>query len=1425
IHNAPIYRSLDAGEIAEELLTIPLNNKTGVFRALLERGNGTIEDEIPFSIIPEGRFSSAGGHYRADDYILTIAKQLGITWNRDWDNSAATSWYNLQTTNGAPFNWDYSDPIISKYKEADMEILGVLSYHYSWMADVLGTNHAMLVTNAYCLTKWLEYVEETVSHFQNEIKYWEVLNEPYSKWSPSNYIALVDATVPVIKAANPQAVIVGPCGHGYGEWLQGLLDNGLTDLIEVGSFHGYGMNSAAAGAVMDALKGDGKINTIFDSENSAGWGDSFFCQSWQGRSFSGSGTYNKIAETMARSFLLERGEGVNVYFHYWSPTYEAYQNYPSFIGHTGYLKPRGVVFTIANWLTDGYAPIETFVLGDYARCYVFQKGNQRVAVLWDERAGKAFSTATITDPGPGLELLDMMGNPDVRTQQAGGLLSFEFSGAPIYMRMEDDLTAILTNSLISNIGLDRFTACASLASSGEQFGIVLDLYNKDTEAKEGITTLVSVPAGCSPANNQVLFAVAGKESTKPFFPLWQTPESMHNGVFQWQIVASDGIVQNVETVLNFLAAPKAEDVVLDGNLDEWENTPKGYLQTLSQVVAGKRNWQGQQDISGWFSTQWDADYLYVAINVTDDNYIAPPYINWNADVAEIFLDLDLVSDRRASYNNSDEVQLEAGLNNMAEFEFQPNIYDLLQGTGTETANGYQLEIAFPLKEEGMQGYEGFTLGFDVALDDEDASGQGRKLQMMWSGIADNYHNPTKYGQIYFRSSTGSSCPSVIYVDQSNTDGPWDGATWATAFTNIADAITEMSVRNSTVQGGHRILVANGTYKEPVVFTSAHAGTNGAYNVLEGVDYPVIESPDGTSCVRLNLSKFFRLKGFKLTGATASNNGGVTLKSDGPAPQENYTIDDCWIYGNYFGIHRDRHSLQGIVITNCAIFRNNWYGIAFESASVATIANCTIVANGRDGYHGDYANSAISIRDSVIAGNDYYGVSEHTNYLSHAVTLEHCLVYKNAHGDYFDAVAGKLRGAEAINELNDCANNVDGCPGYISMVDFDPTKVYEDSLLVSEGIGIHGLTTYPRSDKTYYVATTGNDANTQEQAQNPETPWQTIQHAADNVVAGDIVRIIPGEYEESVIITNTGAEEFPVQFLAEQGVILDAAGKFGLHLSNAVNVVIGGFEVVGCDQGGSGIRIKQCYGCVVSNVLIHAGTTYNLSGINFVAPCGYNLLTHSEFYGHERQIFFCAGGQAVRNCDVHDGIRGIMNGNISANCEVSNCNIWNHTAYGVFIAAHASTAYYNCNIVSNNQGVFISASASHSLATLWNCNIVGSAQYGIYENASVYNGSESQAYYCNFWGNTTNFYDYDTDTAYVNVADMNAYSLPAGYYANNISVDPKFIDVGNGDFRLQEDSQCIDAGSLTSPLETDYFGNPRLSGNTVDIGSHERQISP
>ncbi len=59
---------------------------------------------------------------------------------------------------------------------------------------------------------------------------------------------------------------------------------------------------------------------------------------------------------------------------------------------------------------------------------------------------------------------------------------------------------------------------------------------------------------------------------------------------------------------------------------------------------------------------------------------------------------------------------------------------------------------------------------------------------------------------------------------------------------------------------------------------------------------------------------------------------------------------------------------------------------------------------------------------------------------------------------------------------------------------------------------------------------------------------------------------------------------------------------------------------------------------------------------------------------------------------------------------------------------------------------------------------------------------------------------------------------------NIDIDPLFV--APTDFHLREDSLCIDAGNadIGGLPATDYDGNPRLIGSSVDMGAYENQSS-
>ncbi len=105
-----------------------------------------------------------------------------------------------------------------------------------------------------------------------------------------------------------------------------------------------------------------------------------------------------------------------------------------------------------------------------------------------------------------------------------------------------------------------------------------------------------------------------------------------------------------------------------------------------------------------------------------------------------------------------------------------------------------------------------------------------------------------------------------------------------------------------------------------------------------------------------------------------------------------------------------------------------------------------------------------------------------------------------------------------------------------------------------------------SAATHYVSTTGNDLN----SGTITSPWRTIQHAANSVVAGDIVYVRAGVYNEVVSIPASGSarvgyitfSSYPGEQATVDGTgLLIPGGQWGLiTIENQNYIIVKGFEI-------------------------------------------------------------------------------------------------------------------------------------------------------------------------------------------------------------------------------------------------------------------------
>ena len=201
------------------------------------------------------------------------------------------------------------------------------------------------------------------------------------------------------------------------------------------------------------------------------------------------------------------------------------------------------------------------------------------------------------------------------------------------------------------------------------------------------------------------------------------------------------------------------------------------------------------------------------------------------------------------------------------------------------------------------------------------------------------------------------------------------------------------------------------------------------------------------------------------------------------------------------------------------------------------------------------------------------------------------------------------------------------------------------------------------------------------------------------------------------------------------------------------------------NGGAGV-----YACTLNNCVISNNATP--SGLPSFPPAA------------------CGGGayrSTLNHCLISANFAGSGGG--AYQCKMTNCLI---NANSAIEGGGISAGWlYNCTIVSNTAtsggGVYVGGTTALTNSILF---------YNSATTGPNYQSGPSFSHCC-----TT--------------------PLPAG--PGNFTNAPAFANPAVGDFRLQTNSPCINAGINSAVSSTtDLDGNPRIAGGTVDIGAYELQ---
>jgi hypothetical protein len=176
--------------------------------------------------------SDAEMHAELRDY-----QSMGVSWIR-----TDIHWSLVQPTANGGFNWSLVDKVFNAAKQYGIEITAILNNNPPWVNKSLSS-----ATDQQAFGKFAAAAAE---HFQDRVKFWEILNEPNMHGiSPSSYTEALKAAYAGIKAVDAgNTVITGGTAAipstGNGMWgavdyLEQMYSAGAKGHFDAVGFHPY----------------------------------------------------------------------------------------------------------------------------------------------------------------------------------------------------------------------------------------------------------------------------------------------------------------------------------------------------------------------------------------------------------------------------------------------------------------------------------------------------------------------------------------------------------------------------------------------------------------------------------------------------------------------------------------------------------------------------------------------------------------------------------------------------------------------------------------------------------------------------------------------------------------------------------------------------------------------------------------------------------------------------------------------------------------------------------------------------------------------------------------------------------------------------------------------------------------------------------
>ena len=627
-----------------------------------------------------------------------------------------------------------------------------------------------------------------------------------------------------------------------------------------------------------------------------------------------------------------------------------------------------------------------------------------------------------------------------------------------------------------------------------------------------------------------------------------------------------------------------------------------------------------------------------------------------------------------------------------------------------------------------------------------------------------------------------------------------------------------------------VLVYPGTYYENINFNGKHLTLSSLELITENesyIDSTIVDGNQTGSCIRLdNEEQNVIIRGFSITNGSG----------------DYYTVG---YYGGGISIYTHFNDIDHITleIINCNFYENysnDGGGAIFNKRSDLILSGCNIYNN--------FAGSG----GGIYARDDCHLIFDETN---------QCNIYNNYAGTGCDILA-----VDAINDIHVVLDTftVLEPDGYFACYYYN---LHDEGEMTFD---IHN-NWLEQVNHDLYVATDGDDTNS---GTTPEEPFQTIVWALHKIISDSLnpntIHLADGTYSREL-----NGQIFPLgakNYVSIAGSINGATTLLNTYASNLFKshshhnfslknltfqnsnndfiTVLYFFEsdeisfknliIENCVNSERIFSVSEGGNFKFDNVILRYNTAIACAGLRLDGYVNVKMknciLDNNDSIGDQYY-----GWTSNFYCRVQDSLK-------IENCIFSNSSSLREDVYTFSIGTSANdepiyeiinSLFYNNE--SPNNYCFLISNGSDNPNNIINCTFANNtSQSGTLvlnglinmNNSIMYNNTQYEIRLHDYSSfdqiSTLNVDHCDIRNGFNGIYNENNANT-VNWLDGNLNEDPLFIGDGDYPFALSELSPCIDAGTLDLPEgielpEYDLAGNPRIVGESIDMGAYEFQDS-